>query len=68
MGTGVNIDLQKLSLHSGGAAGVFLADHLAGSGKSMVLRFEDYMFEDAASWILKEGIFNNVLPNNDRFL
>ena len=62
VGNVVNMDLQKLSLPSGGVAGVPLADHLEGPVKNMVLRFEDFMLEDADSWILKEGLAKALMP------
>ena len=68
VGSVVNMDLQKLSLPTGVAAGVSLVDHLEGPVKNMVLRFEDYMLEDADSWMLKEGMAGSVPPYNDRLL
>ena len=50
----VSMDLCKLSLPSGGVAGVNLADNLKGRIQEMALRFEDYMLEDPDSWLLKK--------------
>ena len=68
VGTVVGMELQKLSLPSGGVAGVSLADKLEGPVKNMVLRFETYTLEDADSWTLKENIASEVPPYNDRLL
>ena len=68
MGNVVNLGLQKLSLPSGGVAGVPLADHLEGPVKNMVLRLKDFMLEDADSWMLKEGLAKDMPPYNDQLL
>eukprot|EP00438_Fugacium_kawagutii_P035192 Skav232767 [mRNA] locus=scaffold1229:242985:248589:- [translate_table: standard] len=68
VGSVVNMDLSRLSLPSGGVAGVSLVDSLEGSTRNMVEDFENYMFQDADAWTYLEDEAAKVPPYNDQLL
>ena len=68
VGSVVNMELSKLSLPSGGVAGVSLVDSLEGTTKNMVEDFENFMLQDADAWTFIEDESCKVPPYNDQLL
>ena len=68
VGSVVNMELSKLSLPSGGIAGVSLVDSLEGTTKNMVEDFENFMLQDADAWTFIEDESCKVPPYNDQLL
>ena len=68
VGSVVNMDLSQMSLPDGQVAGVSLPDGLQGEVHSVVHNFEDFMLQDADTFMTLSDEISKVPPYNDPLL
>lgn len=70
LGVGDTVDmvLDRLSLPSGGVAGVTLLDQLCEPVRNMVDDFENYMLQDSSLWTDIQHETSRIPPYNDKLL
>ena len=68
VGSVVAMQMERLSLPSGKAAGVSMVDELTGDVGDMVRNYENYMLQDASAWTDLEAEAAKLTPYDDPLL